>query len=271
LKVENGVQKVRDRIKVLGLEAIVVLGGEGSLSLAHKLGQQGINVVGIPKTIDNDVRETDFSIAFQTAVQTATDALDKLRSTAESHHRVMILEVMGRTAGWIATYAGLATGADEILIPEIPFTEEKLENLCERLKKRRAKGIKFSIIVVAEGTILNGKTFSQTDVLPSPGSNAPILGGVGHVLGDMVEKCTGLETRVSTLGYIQRGGIPNPYDRILATAFGVKAFHLIHEKKYDQMTALRGDKIVSVPLEKVADGVKTVNLSIYTVAKNFFA
>jgi len=206
-----------------------------------------------------------------TAVQTATEALDKLRSTAESHPRVMVLEVMGRTAGWLATYAGLATGADEILIPEIPLTEDRLENLCERLKRRRAKGIKFSVIVVAEGTQLLGQTFEQTRTTPSPGSSAPIFGGVGHMLGEILEKKTGLETRVSTLGYIQRGGVPVTYDRVLATAFGVKAFKLIKEKKYGEMTALRGDKIVSVPLAKVADGVKTVNMSIYTVARNFFA
>ena len=271
LKIENGIQKVRDRIGVLGLEAVVVLGGEGSLSLGCKLNKQGINIVGIPKTIDNDVRETDFSIGFQTAVQTATEALDKLRSTAESHHRIMVLEVMGRTAGWIATYAGLANGADEILIPEIPVDEEKLSNLCERLKKRRAKGIKFSIIVVAEGTKLMGKTFEQTDVVPSAGSNAPILGGIGHILGDILEKRTGEETRVSTLGYIQRGGVPIAYDRVLATAFGVRAFKLIKEKKYGEMAALRGSKIVNVPLEKVADGVKTVDLGIFHVARNFFA
>ncbi len=271
LKIENGVQRVRDRIEVLGLKAIVVLGGEGSLSLSYKLGQQGINIVGIPKTIDNDVRETDFSIGFQTAVQTATEALDKLRSTAESHHRIMILEVMGRTAGWIATYAGLATGADEIFIPEIPLTDEKLENLCERLKKRRAKGIKFSIIVVAEGTQLRGQTFEQKEVVASPGSNAPIFGGVGNILGQILEERTGEETRVSTLGYIQRGGIPVAYDRVLATAFGVRAFNLIKEQRYGEMTALRGAKIVNVPLEKVADGVKTVDMGKYHVASNFFA
>ena len=271
LKIENGVQKTLDRIEVLGLEAIVVIGGEGSLSLAYKLGQKGVHIVGIPKTIDNDVLETDFSIGFWTAVQTATEALDKLRSTAESHHRIMILEVMGRTVGWIATYAGLATGADEILIPEIPLTEEKLDGLCKRLIKRRTTGIKSSIIVVAEGTQLEGQTFQRSNVSPSPGSDAPIFGGVGHVVGKILEERTGLETRVSTLDYIQRGGSPVTYDRVLATAFGVKAFHLVHEKKYGQMTALRGSRIINVPLSKIVDGVKTVNLGIFNVARNFFA
>lgn len=271
LKVENGVQRVLDRIDVLGLEAVVVLGGEGSLSLSYRLSQQGINIVGIPKTIDNDVRETDFSIGFQTAVQTATEALDKLRSTAESHHRIMLLEVMGRTAGWIATYAGLATGADEILIPEIPMTEERLEDLCERLRKRRAKGIKFSIIVVAEGTKLMGHTVEQSHIVPSTGSDAPVFGGVGHLLGEILEKRTGLETRVSTLGYIQRGGIPVAYDRVLATAFGVKAANMVKDKKYGEMTALKGVRVVGVPLSRVADGVKLVNLNVYSVARKFFA
>jgi phosphofructokinase-like protein len=270
LRVENGVQRVLDRIMVLGLEAVVILGGEGSLSLAYKMFQKGVPVVGIPKTIDNDVKETDFSIGFQTAVQTATEALDKLRSTAESHHRVMLLEVMGRNTGWIATYSGLANGADEILIPEIPLTQEKLDELCERLSRRRAKGIKFSIVVVAEGVQILGKQTEQApDALTQ--SPAPRLGGVGMVLGDIIEKRTGLETRVSTLGYIQRGGIPVAYDRTLATAFGVKATQLVREKKFGEMTALKGVRITGVPLEKICDGVKTVNLNAYSVAKRFFA
>jgi phosphofructokinase-like protein len=271
LRIENGVQKVHDRFNVLGLEGIVVLGGEGTLSLSYKLHQQGIPVVGIPKTIDNDIKETDFSIGFQTAVQIASDALDRLRSTAESHHRVMLLEVMGRNTGWIATYAGLANGADEILIPEIPLTEEKLNDLCERLKKRRNRGIKFSIVVVAEGTKLLGKSISQEDHGTSSDNSALRLGGVGQVLGDVIQQRTGLETRVSTLGYIQRGGTPVAYDRTLATAFGVKATELVKAKKYGEMTALKGVKIVGVPLEKVANGVKTVNLNAYSVARKFFA
>jgi phosphofructokinase-like protein len=271
LKTENGVQRALDRIDVLGLKAIVVLGGEGSLSLAYKMYQKGVPTVGIPKTIDNDVVETDFSIGFQTAVQTATEALDKLRSTAESHHRVMILEVMGRSVGWIATYAGLANGADEILIPEVPVTEERLTEICERLKKRRARGIKFSIVVVAEGVKLLGTTVLREDQTLSPGSNAPLLGGVGQVLGHVIEERTGLETRVSTLGYIQRGGSPVAYDRTLATAFGVKATNLIIEKKFGEMTALKGVRITSVPMEKIVDKVKTVNMSAFNVARRFFA
>ena len=271
LREENGVQRVLDRIHVLRLESIVILGGEGSLSLAYKMSQKGVAVIGIPKTIDNDIVETDFSIGFQTAVQTATEALDRLRSTAESHHRVMLLEVMGRNTGWIATYAGLANGADDILIPEIPFTEQRLGDLCERLIRRRNMGIRFSIIVVAEGIQLLGKTVVQEPAGAQPDTPVARLGGVAQVLGEIIEKRTDLETRVSTLGYIQRGGSPVAYDRTLATAFGVRAARLVQEKKYGEMTALKGTRIVSVPLEKIVDKVKTVNLNTYAVAKQFFA
>lgn len=271
LRVENGVQRVRDRFKVLGLEGLVVLGGEGTLALSYEMLKQGIPSIGIPKTIDNDILETDFAIGFQTAVQVATDALDRLRSTAESHHRVMLLEVMGRNTGWIATYAGLATGADHILIPEIPVDEEKLNALCDQLIVRRNKGIKFSIIVVAEGTRISGKNIIQEEHDDTPDNPAPRLGGVAQVIGDIIEERTGLETRVSTLGYIQRGGTPVAYDRTLATAFGAKATELVKENKWGEMTALKGVKIVGVSLDKVTRGVKTVNLNVYSVAKRFFA
>jgi 6-phosphofructokinase 1 len=270
LRIENGVQRVKDRFSVLKLEALVVLGGNGGLSLAYKMFKQGIPLVGIPKTIDNDVTQTDFSIGFQTAVQIATDALDRLRSTAESHHRVMVLEVMGRDAGWIATYSGLANGADEILIPEVPVTEERLASMCDKLIKRRNRGIVFSIIVVAEGAKFLGHNITQEQPAGED-SPAPRLGGVGQQLGEIIEQRTGIETRVSTLGYIQRGGTPVSYDRTLATAFGVKATHLIKTKKFGEMTALKGVRIVGVPLEKVSDGIKTVDLRAYAVASKFFA
>ncbi len=269
-KVKNGPQRVFDMFKELGLEALVVLGGEGTLCVTSQLFKMGLPVVGIPKTIDNDVKETNFTIGFQTAVQIATDALDRLRSTAESHHRVMLLEVMGRHTGWIATYAGMANGADAILIPEIPLDEEKVEELCQMLKNRRERGINFSIVVVAEGTKLDGKTIVKRSFDITEDEKVDLLGGIGKVLGEIIEKKTGLETRVSTLGYIQRGGTPVAYDRILATAFGVKAIELIREKKYGEMTALKGNKITSVPLEKVSDGIKTINLHIFEVAAKFF-
>jgi len=268
--VEEGTQRVFDGFTQLGLEALVVLGGEGTLSATNRLSRMGLPVIGIPKTIDNDVKGTNFTIGFQTAVQIATDALDRLRSTAESHHRVMLLEVMGRNAGWIATYAGMANGADAILIPEIPLDEEKITELCQMLQKRNQKGMRFSIVVVAEGTKLEGKTVKRPVFDMSENKKAYGLGGVANVIGEIIQKKTGLDARVSSLGYVQRGGTPVAYDRSLATAFGVKAFELIEEKKYGEMTALKGNRITSVPLEEVADGIKTVNLNIYKVAEIFF-
>lgn len=269
LKVENGSQKVLDNFKQLGLKALVVMGGEGTLSVAHRFFKMGLPVVGIPKTIDNDVRETDFTIGFQTAVQIATDALDRLRSTAESHHRVMLLEVMGRYAGWIATYAGMANGAEAITIPEIPLNTARVDALCQMLVSRRKRGINFSVVVVAEGTRIEGKYVTR----PAPDVTAderPILGGAGNALGEILAKQTGLDIRVTSLGYVQRGGTPVAYDRSLATAFGVKAIELIKRNKYGEMTSLKGNRIISVPLEKVADGIKTVSLSVYRIAERFF-
>ena len=268
--VEEGTQRVFDGFTQLGLEALVVLGGEGTLSATNRLSRMGLPVIGIPKTIDNDVKGTNFTIGFQTAVQIATDALDRLRSTAESHHRVMLLEVMGRNAGWIATYAGMANGADAILIPEIPLDEEKITELCQMLQKRNQKGMRFSIVVVAEGTKLEGKTVKRPVFDMSENKKAYGLGGVANVIGEIIQKKTGLDARVSSLGYVQRGGTPVAYDRSLATAFGVKAVELIEEKKYGEMTALKGNRITSVPLEEVAGGIKTVNLNIYKVAEIFF-
>jgi len=270
LRVENGPQQVFDGLKRLGLEALVVLGGEGTLSVTSKLFRMGLPVVGIPKTIDNDVVGTNFTIGFQTAVQIATDALDRLRSTAESHHRIMLLEVMGRYAGWIATYAGMANGADQILIPEIPVDRAKLEELCSMLVIRNRRGANFSVIVVAEGTKLDGKTIERPSLDRARNDESHLLGGVASVLGEIIAEKTGLETRVSSLGYVQRGGTPVAYDRSLATAFGVKATEAIESKTYGVMTALKGNRITTVQLEEVEDRVKTVNLNIYRVAEVFF-
>jgi 6-phosphofructokinase 1 len=275
LRIKNGPQRVLDGFNDLGLEALVVLGGEGTLSVTTQLFKMGLPVVGIPKTIDNDVKGTSFTIGFQTAVQIATDALDRLRSTAESHHRVMLLEVMGRHTGWIATYAGMANGADAIIIPEIPLDKERIEELCQMLKERKRRGVSFSIVVVAEGTELHGKTIQQRGLATSKldtskNERSRGLGGIAKVLGGIIARKTRLETRVSSLGYVQRGGTPVAYDRSLATAFGVKAIELIEEKTFGEMTALRGNRIISVPLYTVADGIKTVNLKIYKVAEVFF-
>ncbi len=270
LRIENGPQQVFAGLERLGIEALVVLGGEGTLSVTSKLSRMGLPAIGIPKTIDNDVMGTDFAIGFQTAVQIATDALDRLRSTAESHHRVMLLEVMGRHTGWIATYAGLSNGADAILIPEIPMDGAKLDELCSMLVLRTQRGANFSIVVVAEGTVLEGKMVGIPGPEMSASGQPTRLGGVANVLGDFIQAKTGIETRVTTLGYVQRGGTPVAYDRSLAIAFGVKATEAVKNRKYGVMTALRGNRITTVPLATVEDKVKTVNLNIYRVAAVFF-
>lgn len=270
LRIENGPRQVLDGFKRLGLEALVVLGGEGTLSITSRLFRMGLPVIGIPKTIDNDVMGTSFTIGFQTAVQIATDALDRLRSTAESHNRVMLLEVMGRHTGWIATYAGMANGADAILIPEVPVDRARLEELCSMLMARNQRGANFSIVVVAEGTVLEDKTAEAPSPDMSTSGEPARLGGIANVLGGLIQSKTGLETRVSSLGYVQRGGVPVAYDRSLATAFGVKATEAIESKTYGIMTALKGNRITTVQLEEVEDRVKTLNLNIYRVAEVFF-
>lgn len=269
-RIDNGTQRVFSVFSKLGLEALVVLGGEGTLAVSSQLFKMGLPVVGIPKTIDNDVAETNFTIGFQTAVQIATDALDRLRSTAASHHRVMLLEVMGRHTGWLATFAGIAGGAEAILIPEIPLTEKRVEKLCQMLKKRNVMGKNFSIIVVAEGTPLEGQTIFRSSLNMASNEVPDRLGGIGQVIGELIERRTGLETRVSSLDYIQRGGTPVAYDRSLATAFGVKAIDLVKAKRYGEMSALKGNRITSTLLEKVEGRIKTVNPNVYRIAEIFF-
>ena len=270
LVIENGPQQVFKNFRELALEVLVVLGGEGTLSVTSKLFKMGLPVIGIPKTIDNDVMGTNFTIGFQTAVQIATDALDRLRSTAESHHQVMFLQVMGRHAGWIATYAGMANGADAILIPEIPLDAAKLDEFCQMLVTRNQRGAKFSIIVVAEGTVLEREIAGLPRSFLAGDEEMARPGRIAAVLEEIVRSRTGLETRVSSLGYIQRGGTPVAYDRSLATAFGLKATELVEQRIYGVMTALKGNRITTVPLEDVEDRIKTINLKIYRVAEYFF-
>jgi len=270
LRIEDGPKRVLDTFNELALQALVVLGGEGTLSVASQLYNMGLPLVGIPKTIDNDVKETDFTIGFQTAVQIATDALDRLRSTAASHHRVMILEVMGRHTGWIATYAGMASGADAILIPEITMDGKNTDELCQMLKSRNQRGMNFSIIVVAEGIELAEEEIFNPSLPTDKHEDPDRLGGVGQELGELIKRKTGLHVRVSSLDYIQRGGTPVAYDRNLATAFGVKAVELISENKFGEMTSLKGNRITSIPLQKVADGIKTVDMNAYKIAEIFF-
>ncbi|NLZ38626.1 MAG: 6-phosphofructokinase [Firmicutes bacterium] len=240
-------------LEKMGVDALVVVGGDGSLSIAYELFQKGVPVVGIPKTIDNDLSATDLTFGFDTALTTATDAIDKLHTTAESHHRVMLLEVMGRNAGWIALHSGTAGGGDVILIPEIPFTYEAI---CEKIAERRRRGKKFSIIVVAEGAKLpDGQLVYQEMVPDNPHLNK--LGGVANVIGSIIQQQCQVQTRVTVLGHLQRGGTPTAFDRILGTRFGVKAAKLIMEKQFGSMTCLKGNEILSVPL---GDAVKEQKL-----------
>jgi 6-phosphofructokinase 1 len=265
-KREKGAEKIMENAKEAGLEAVVVIGGDDTLSVAHKMAEFGLKCVGAPKTIDNDLSGTDYTFGFNTAVTIATDALDKLHTTAETHHRVIILEVMGRYTGWIAVEAGLAGGADMVLIPERPFD---IDEVCEFIKRRQARGRTFSLIVVAEGAKPKGGVeIVYSESLDEFGHIR--LGGVGYYLGKEIEKCMPAETRVVVLGHLQRGGSPTPFDRILATRFGVAAIDHVHQKKFDQMVAIKGNKMTSLPLKDVVGKRKTVDLELYDIASVFF-
>jgi len=265
-KKEGGVQKVISNFKELGLHALIAVGGEDTLGVASKLYKEGLNVIGVPKTIDNDLSATDYTFGFDTALNIATECIDRLHTTAESHHRIIVAEVMGRHAGWIALEAGIAGGADVILIPEFPID---MEEVCALIKKRHERGKTFSIVVVAEGAeFKKGSMVLQEQKLDEFGHVR--LGGIGEILAKEIEKRTGYETRVSVLGHIQRGGSPTAFDRVLGTRFGVKAVELVKENKFGQMCALSGNKIISVPLEKATGTLKTVDPEYYEIAKVFF-
>jgi phosphofructokinase-like protein len=265
-KYEKGAEKILKNAEKAGIEAVVVIGGEDTLGVAHKMTELGLKCVGVPKTIDNDLAGTDYTFGFHTAVAIATEALDRLHTTAEAHHRVIILEVMGRYAGWIALEAGLAGGADAILIPEKPFD---LNEVCDYIKRRQKRGRNFSIIVVAEGAKPKGKTeIVYGESIDEFGHVR--FGGVGYYIGKKIEKRLGIETRVVVLGHLQRGGSPTAFDRILATRYGVAAIDLVHEGTFGCMVALKGNKIVPVLLKEVAGKRKTVDLELYDIASVFF-
>ncbi|MBE3580570.1 MAG: 6-phosphofructokinase [Thermoanaerobacteraceae bacterium] len=241
-------------LEKLAIEVLLVIGGDGTLAAARDFKAKGVPIIGIPKTIDNDLAATDQTFGFDTAVRTATEALDKLHTTAESHHRVMVLELMGRYAGWIALYSGLAGGADVILIPEIPWT---LEGVLKKILARKAEGKPFSIVVVAEGVKSpSGELVVQRRVEDSV--EKVRLGGIGQLVGRFIEEKSGIETRVTVLGHIQRGGSPSSYDRVLATRFGVAAAELAIRGLHGVMVCLRGNEICHVPLEEVAGKPRTV-------------
>jgi 6-phosphofructokinase 1 len=251
--VEDMSSMVLSNIRETGIDALVVIGGDGSLKIGSGLQKLGVSVIGVPKTIDNDLMATHVTFGFQTAVDTATDALDKLHTTAESHQRVIVLEVMGRYAGWIALEAGIAGSADVILIPEIPFSMEKVAG---RLLERKKAGSKSSIVVVAEGAKPAGGEMAVRE--KAADGYVLRLGGMGEIVANEISRCTQIETRVTVLGHLQRGGSPCPFDRILATRYGAAAVELIAQKKYGEMVSYQPPDITSVPLETAISNLKLV-------------
>ncbi len=263
-KNDGDVEKVKTNFKKMKLDALVAIGGEDTLGVANKLYKEGLNIVGAPKTIDNDLNCTDYTFGFDTAINIATECIDRLHTTAESHHRIIVVEVMGRHAGWIALESGIAGGADVILLPEFPID---ITDVCDILKRRKARGKNFSIVVVAEGAKFKEGLILQEEKLDSFGHVR--LGGIGNRLAKMIEEKTGFETRVSVLGHIQRGGSPTAFDRILGTRFGLKAAELIKNKKFGYMASLQGNKIVEVPLENAVASLKLVDKDFYNIAREF--
>jgi ATP-dependent phosphofructokinase / diphosphate-dependent phosphofructokinase len=266
-KVDGGVDQVRESMRARGLNALIPIGGEDTLGVARKLVDEGIPVVGVPKTIDNDLAGTDFTFGFQTAVQIATDAIDRLHTTAESHNRVIIVEVMGRHAGWIAAYSGIAGGADVILVPERPFD---IDDVCSRIQHRHEGGSTFSIVVVAEGaTPKDGEIVSEFSGATDAFGHVR-LGGIAVELEKAIEARTGFESRMTILGHVQRGGTPLAYDRVLGTRFGVAAIDAVSDGDFGKMVALRGTEIVRVPLDEALAAPKLLDTELYETAEVFF-
>jgi 6-phosphofructokinase 1 len=266
-KTEGDVDKVVKNIKELGIDAVIAIGGDDTLGVAAKLYDLGIKTIGVPKTIDNDLSATDFTFGFDTAVSIVTWALDRLHTTTDAHHRVMVVEVMGRHAGWIAVYGGLAGGADVILIPEKPF---EIEEVCGYIDKRKEEGKHFSLVVAAEGAHPKDEqgAFTKDGTLDAFGHVK--LGGVGEFLAKEIEERTGLESRHVVLGHLQRGGTPTATDRILATRFGVRAVELVNEGNFGKMVALQCNAIVDVSLEEATRETKTVDMDLFELAGTFF-
>jgi len=266
LKREDGIERVRATMEELSLDGLIAIGGEDTLGAASKLHDAGVPVLGLPKTIDNDLNGTDLTFGFDTAVQIATDAIDRLHTTAESHNRVLVVEVMGRHAGWIALHSGIAGGADVILIPEQPFD---IDEVCAHLKRRHARGRYFSIVVAAEGASPREGTLETVNGEKDEFGHER-LGGIGQVLEREVESRTGFETRATVLGHVQRGGTPTAFDRVLATRCGIAAVDAATEGHWGTMTALRGTAIELVPLHDAVASLKTVPPEDFAVAAAFF-
>lgn len=266
-KYENGIERVRKTFEENHLDALIAIGGDDTLGVGLKLYEAGLKVVGVPKTIDNDLSGTDYTFGFDTAVNIATEAIDRLHSTAEAHNRVMVVEVMGRDAGWIALYSGLAGGADVTLIPEKPFD---INEVCELLKRRHARGKYFSIVVVAEGAKYANHSEQATLGAKVDEFGHARLGGIAIQLAEDIERITGFETRAVNLGHTQRGGTPSAFDRVLATRYGVQAIDMVHQGEWGRMASLQGQKLTSVPLQEAVGNNRKVNPELYELASVFF-
>lgn len=271
-EVSNGAEMLQHKIAKEEFDALICIGGEGSMHIAQQAHNIGINVVGVPKTIDNDISGTDFTFGFDTAVGVATEAIDRLHTTAESHHRIMVLEVMGRHAGWIAVYSGIAGGADVVVIPE---KKTKIDDIVKVIKSRYQRGKLFSIIVVAEGaTYLEDEmteTMKKFDVVKRKDSFGRVrLGGLGNMLAEELERRTGFETRATILGYVQRGGVPSAFDRVLGTRFGVYSVEMVRDGKFGRMCAVNSNEMTDIPIKDAIGKLKTVDMELYKVAKVFF-
>jgi len=263
------VQASLDNVKEFELDAIVAIGGEDTLGVATRFSELGVPVIGVPKTMDNDVRGTDYCIGFDTAVTTVADALDKLHTTASAHHRAIVVEVMGRHAGWVAVVGGLTGGADYILIPEV---EDSIEAVCEHVHKRWQRGSTFSIIVVSEGARVREVVYSEEELGEKDEFGHVRLDrrGIGETISREIETRTGFESRCVVLGHLQRGGSPTVFDRLLATRLGVRAADMVKEGRFGYMAALQGNKVVEVPLKEATSGIKTVDLELYKLAQIFY-
>ncbi len=265
---DESLQKIRDNWRNFGINSLIVVGGNGTLSSSMRMWRdEGVPIVGVCKTIDNDIYGTDYTFGFDTAVSIATEAIDRLHTTAEAHHRVMVVEVMGRHSGWIATYAGIAGGADLILIPEKPF---RISEVCDLLQKRKEMGRNFSIVVVAEDARPHPEEDYLTEEQKERIFREERLGGIGDIVGRWIEERTGLSARVTVLGYIQRGGSPTAFDRVLATRLGVKAVEMVMAGEFGRMAAINGLQMISVALEEVAAKSKPIDADIYRTAEIFF-
>jgi phosphofructokinase-like protein len=257
---EDGVARLKSTLRDFRIDGLIAIGGEDTLGVAARLGADAVNVIGVPKTIDNDLGGTDVTFGFDTALSIATEAIDRLHTTAESHNRILIVEVMGRTAGWIALHSGIAGGADVILIPEIPFD---IEEVCRLINRRHERGRYFSIVVAAEGAEPKEGTMAVSQAQTTDEFGHPRLGGIGYALEREIEQRTGFETRATVLGHVQRGGTPTPFDRVLATRLGLAAIDAVHDGGWGMMTALRSTAIELVALRDAVAAVRHVPVEEY--------